>query len=107
MSSSRIVTRRTALTTLAGVTAVACDSARPREGFLGSMQRWNDRAQRWFLHDGSHAPAYVAADETPLANMLLQARSARIYDGPDEVHRMVVARRILKSFERGDGWQFT
>ena len=46
-------------------------------------------------------------NETPLANMLLQARSARIYDGPDEVHRMVVARRILKSFERGDGWQFT
>jgi acyl-CoA dehydrogenase len=46
-------------------------------------------------------------DETPLANMLLQARSARIYDGPDEVHRMVVARRVLKSFQRGDGWQFT
>jgi acyl-CoA dehydrogenase len=46
-------------------------------------------------------------NETPLANMLLQARSARIYDGPDEVHRMVVARRILKSFGRGDGWQFT
>ena len=45
-------------------------------------------------------------DETPLANMLLQARGARIYDGPDEVHRMVVARRILKSFERGDGWRF-
>ena len=46
-------------------------------------------------------------DETPLANMLLMARSARIYDGPDEVHRMVVARRVLKSFQRGDGWQFT
>jgi acyl-CoA dehydrogenase len=46
-------------------------------------------------------------NETPLANMLLQARGARIYDGPDEVHRMVVARRILKSFERGEGWRFT
>jgi alkylation response protein AidB-like acyl-CoA dehydrogenase len=34
-------------------------------------------------------------DETPLAAMALQARGARIYDGPDEVHRMVVARRIL------------
>src|ERR687895_1464306 len=30
--------------------------------------------------------------ETPLASMLTQARGARIYDGPDEVHRMVVAR---------------
>jgi acyl-CoA dehydrogenase len=46
-------------------------------------------------------------DETPLANMLLQARGARIYDGPDEVHRMVVARRVLKSFKNGDGWRFT
>jgi alkylation response protein AidB-like acyl-CoA dehydrogenase len=35
-------------------------------------------------------------DESPLAAMYLQARGARIYDGPDEVHRMVVARRILR-----------
>jgi alkylation response protein AidB-like acyl-CoA dehydrogenase len=46
-------------------------------------------------------------DETPLAGMLLQARGARIYDGPDEVHRMVVARRILKAFADGDGWRFS
>jgi alkylation response protein AidB-like acyl-CoA dehydrogenase len=45
-------------------------------------------------------------DETPLAGMLAMARGARIYDGPDEVHRMVVARRILKSFAAGDGWRF-
>ena len=45
-------------------------------------------------------------DETPLAAMLAMARGARIYDGPDEVHRMVVARRILKSFAAGDGWRF-
>jgi len=43
---------------------------------------------------------------TPLASMSLHARGGRIYDGPDEVHRMVVARRILKEFEEGDGWQF-
>ncbi len=41
-------------------------------------------------------------DETPLAGMLAMARGARIYDGPDEVHRMVVARRILKSFAAGE-----
>ena len=46
-------------------------------------------------------------DGTPLAAMAMQARAARIYDGPDEVHRMVVARRILKSFSAGDGWSFT
>jgi acyl-CoA dehydrogenase len=45
-------------------------------------------------------------DETPLAEMYANARAARIYDGPDEVHRMVVSRRILKEFERGGTWQF-
>jgi acyl-CoA dehydrogenase len=45
-------------------------------------------------------------DETPLAAMYTAARAARIYDGPDEVHRMVVSRRILKAFESGDGWTF-
>lgn len=36
--------------------------------------------------------------DTPLAGFYREARSARIYDGPDEVHRMVVARQILKAF---------
>jgi acyl-CoA dehydrogenase len=46
-------------------------------------------------------------DETPLAQMAMQARAGRIYDGPDEVHRQVVARRILKAFASGDGWDFS
>ncbi|MBA3331314.1 MAG: acyl-CoA dehydrogenase, partial [Actinobacteria bacterium] len=46
-------------------------------------------------------------DGTPLARMYRDARGARIYDGPDEVHRMVVSRRILKAFAAGDGWSFT
>jgi acyl-CoA dehydrogenase len=46
-------------------------------------------------------------DETPLAAMLMNARGGRIYDGPDEVHRQVVAKRILKAFRDGDGWQFS
>jgi acyl-CoA dehydrogenase len=35
-----------------------------------------------------------------------QARCARIYDGPDEVHRMVVSRRILKEFAAGGTFTF-
>src|SRR4051812_26739664 len=46
-------------------------------------------------------------DETPLAQMAMHARAGRIYDGPDEVHRQVVARRILKAFASGDGWDFS
>jgi acyl-CoA dehydrogenase len=45
-------------------------------------------------------------DDTPLASMYLMARGGRIYDGPDEVHRMVVSRRILKAFAEGGGWRF-
>jgi acyl-CoA dehydrogenase len=39
--------------------------------------------------------------DTPLEMFYRDARAARIYDGPDEVHRQVVAQRILKTFERG------
>src|SRR5438309_7576177 len=46
-------------------------------------------------------------EDTPLALMWRMARAGRIYDGPDEVHKAVVARRILLAFEEGDGWRFT
>jgi acyl-CoA dehydrogenase len=46
-------------------------------------------------------------DRSPLSHMYAIARGAHIYDGPDEVHRMVVSRRILKAFARGDGWTFS
>jgi acyl-CoA dehydrogenase len=45
-------------------------------------------------------------DETPLGHMYAMARGARIYDGPDEVHRMVVSRRILKEFAAGGTYTF-
>ncbi len=45
-------------------------------------------------------------DRTPLAQMYTLARGAHIYDGPDEVHRMVVSRRILKEFADGGRWMF-
>jgi alkylation response protein AidB-like acyl-CoA dehydrogenase len=46
-------------------------------------------------------------DRTPLAAMLAAARAGRIYDGPDEVHRMVVSRRILKEAAAGNPWRFS
>jgi len=46
-------------------------------------------------------------EDTPLALMWRMARGARVYDGADEVHRMVVARRILRAFEDGGTWRFT
>jgi alkylation response protein AidB-like acyl-CoA dehydrogenase len=52
-----------------------------------------------------HGALGVSGD-TPLESMYRAARAARIYDGPDEVHRMVVARRVLKAFKEGGVWEF-
>jgi len=45
-----------------------------------------------------HGALGLTAD-TPLERMYRQARYARVYDGPDEVHRMSTARRLLRSPE--------
>ncbi len=37
-------------------------------------------------------------NDTILAHYYTQERGARIYDGPDEVHKMVVARRIFRDY---------
>ena len=42
--------------------------------------------------------ALGVTDDTPLAFWYRQERAARIYDGPDEVHKGVVARRILRDY---------
>ena len=39
-------------------------------------------------------------EDHPLSMFYRQARLARIYDGPDEVHKMVVARRILAKYQK-------
>jgi alkylation response protein AidB-like acyl-CoA dehydrogenase len=49
-----------------------------------------------------HGAAGLTPD-TPLERMYRHARFARIYDGPDEVHKMVVARRILARHEPSRG----
>ena len=57
----------------------------------GTLQRVLDRAIQ------THG-AMGITDETPLAFWWGHERGARIYDGPDEVHKSVVARRILKRY---------
>ncbi len=54
----------------------------------GVMQQVVDRAVQ------AHG-ALGISDDTVLSWFYRQERAARIYDGPDEVHRAVVARRIL------------
>jgi len=46
------------------------------------------------------------SDDFPLAALYAGIRTLRIADGPDEVHRMVIARRELRRFAEGgaDAW---
>ena len=53
----------------------------------------------------AHGALGVSGD-APLERMYRDARTARIYDGPDEVHRMVVARRVLRRYRDGAAWDF-
>jgi acyl-CoA dehydrogenase len=40
--------------------------------------------------------------DLPLEHMYRWSRAARLYDGPDEVHRVTVARRVLREYEPRD-----
>ena len=57
----------------------------------GVLQRVLDRALQ------AHG-ALGMTDETPIAYWYRHERAARIYDGPDEVHKRAVARRILQRY---------
>jgi acyl-CoA dehydrogenase len=42
------------------------------------------------------------SDDTPLAAMWRYSRMLKVADGPDEVHKMVIARRELNRFAKRD-----
>ena len=44
--------------------------------------------------------------DLPLYAMYQGARTLRLADGPDEVHRILIAKNILAQFSRGTGWDF-
>ncbi|MEX0943441.1 MAG: acyl-CoA dehydrogenase family protein [Pseudomonadales bacterium] len=52
-----------------------------------------------------HGAMGVSGD-TPLAGMYLGARTLRIADGPDEVHRILIAKNVLKRYHDGMSWDF-
>ena len=77
----RLLTRRTWLLGTAAVALGACDSSRPRQGFLGAMERINQRVQAALLDPERLAPEepvealtrpgafpqYFISDRVPLA----------------------------------------
>lgn len=60
----------------------------------GVLQRVIDRALQ--VHG-----ALGMTDDTPIAFWYREERAARLYDGPDEVHKISVAKRILRGYGVG------
>jgi acyl-CoA dehydrogenase len=44
--------------------------------------------------------------DLPLAGMYLGARTLRIADGPDEVHKILIAKNVLRRYHSGEKWDF-
>jgi len=50
--------------------------------------------------------ALGVSSETPLEGMYRGARTLRLADGPDEVHRILIAKNVLKRYHGGESWDF-
>lgn len=46
------------------------------------------------------------SNDLPLAAMYMGARTLRIADGPDEVHRILIAKNVLGRYAAGESWDF-
>jgi acyl-CoA dehydrogenase len=46
------------------------------------------------------------SNDLPLAQMYLTARVLRLADGPDEVHKILIAKNIMHRYEDGGSWNF-
>jgi len=53
----------------------------------------------------AHGGGGVSQD-FPLAQLWASARSLRFADGPDEVHRILIAKNVLHHYEKGESWDF-
>jgi acyl-CoA dehydrogenase len=50
--------------------------------------------------------ALGVSSETPLEGMYRGARTLRLADGPDEVHRILIAKNVLARYHAGGSWDF-
>lgn len=93
MTAARLMTLRAAWKMDQGGTAAALTDIAMIK-FYGATVLYNviDRAIQ------VHGSLGYTTD-LPLEAMYRQARAARIYDGPDEVHKVTVARRVLRDYE--------
>jgi acyl-CoA dehydrogenase len=98
IQASRLMTIRCAEIMEAGLDA-RTDISAIKVFVPNAMTRVVDRAIQ------VHGALGVSAD-TPLEGMYRGARTLRLADGPDEVHRILIAKNVLKKYASGQSWDF-
>ncbi|GAG09421.1 unnamed protein product, partial [marine sediment metagenome] len=98
IQSARLMTIRCAEIMEAGLDA-RTDISAIKVFVPAAMHRVVDRAIQ------VHGALGVSSD-TPLEGMYRGARTLRLADGPDEVHRILIAKNVLKRYASGQSWDF-
>lgn len=99
IQAARLMTIHAAEKVDRGLDAARTDISAIKVFVPGAYTRVVDRAiQVW--------GAAGITNDLPLANMYTNARTLRIADGPDEVHRILVAKNVLGRYASGARWDF-
>ena len=99
IQAARLMTIHAAEKSDAGLDGARTDISAIKVFVPAAYERVVDRAiQVW-------GAAGVTSD-LPLAGMYLGARTLRLADGPDEVHRILIAKNVLGRYAAGESWDF-
>ena len=99
IQAARLMTIHAAEKIDGGLTAARTDISAIKVFVPSAYSRVVDRAiQVW-------GAAGISSD-LPLAAMYTGARTLRIADGPDEVHKILIAKNVLARRAAGEGWDF-
>ena len=99
IQSARLMTIHAAEKIDQGLEAARTDISAIKIAVPAAYSRVVDRAiQVW--------GAAGVSNDLPLAGMYLGARTLRIADGPDEVHKVLIAKNVLGSYHEGRSWDF-
>jgi acyl-CoA dehydrogenase len=99
IQSSRLMTLHAAEQIDRGLQGARTDISAIKVAVPAAYTRVVDRAiQVW--------GAAGVSNDLPLAGMYLAARTLRIADGPDEVHRILIAKNVIGQYAKGESWDF-
>jgi acyl-CoA dehydrogenase len=99
IQSARLLTIHAAEKIDEGFDAARTDISAIKVAVPAAYERVVDRAiQVW--------GAAGITNDLPLAGMYMGARTLRIADGPDEVHKILIAKNVIGRYERGESWDF-